>query len=172
MRLLSIIVALMAVLAVAAYGIGYTLPQHFSTIRATSYSQPIETVWHTITDMDSLPQWNKGIAQVSRIDTGDGEVWRLTDSSGHFMDMKTVESVPPIRRVVRIQNSDQPLGGEWVFELQEAGNGTLLRITENAEIQSPLFRFISRHIIGNAHGLENYLLALGEHFGENPVIEK
>jgi hypothetical protein len=50
--------------------------------------------------------------------------------------------------------------------LQRAGATTQVRITENGEVFNPIFRFVSRFVIGQHRSIENYLHALADATGE------
>ena len=81
--------------------------------------------------------------------------WRETDSSG-AITYERVETVAPTRIVSRIADPALPFGGSWTYETAPSGNGTELTITENGEVYNPLFRFVSRFIMGHAATIEKY----------------
>jgi len=82
--------------------------------------------------------------------------WRETDSSGDAITYERVETVTPTRIVNRIADPKLPFGGSWTYEVSAAGSGTELTITENGEVYNPLFRFVSRFIMGNTATIEKY----------------
>lgn len=172
MRYIIIVLALIAIIFSGIYGVGSTLPEKFSTIRAARYNQPVEEIWKSITDVEAMPEWNPHAAKVEKLANVDGSIWRVTDSSGHFMELKAAEVSKPQRYVSRVINTDMPFSGEWVFELEPVGNGTLLRISENAEVPSPFVRFMSRYFFGNDKAINEFLIALGQKYGENVIIEQ
>ncbi len=56
--------------------------------------------------------------------------------------------------------------------MQRAGATTQVRITENGEVFNPIFRFVSRFVIGQHRSIENYLHALADATGEKvDVVE-
>lgn len=48
--------------------------------------------------------------------------------------------------------------------------GCTVTVTEDGEVYSPLFRFVSRFVIGHTATLDRKLKALARRFGENPSI--
>ena len=82
--------------------------------------------------------------------------WRETDTGGNAIVFERIETVPPSRLVNRIADPTLPFGGTWIYELTESGSGTELRITENGEVYNPLFRFVSRFIMGHTATIEKY----------------
>jgi hypothetical protein len=90
--------------------------------------------------------------------------WRETDSSGDAITYERVETVAPTRIVNRIADPKLPFGGSWTYEISPAGNGTELTITENGEVYNPLFRFVSRFIMGHTATIEKYQRDLAARF--------
>jgi hypothetical protein len=90
--------------------------------------------------------------------------WRETESSGDAITYERVETSPPKRIVNRIADPKLPFGGSWTYEIAASGNATELIITENGEVYNPLFRFVSRFIIGHNATIEKYQRSLTNHF--------
>jgi len=65
----------------------------------------------------------------------------------------------------RIAERNLPYSGTWTFELQPAAQGTELNITEDGEVSNPLFRFVSRFIMGHTATIDAYLRALTARLG-------
>jgi hypothetical protein len=81
--------------------------------------------------------------------------WRETDSNG-AITYERVETVAPSRIVNRIADPTLPFGGCWTYEVAPNGSGTELTITENGEVYNPLFRFVSRFVMGHTATIEKY----------------
>jgi hypothetical protein len=71
-----------------------------------------------------------------------------------------MESIPPQRLVTRIADAKLPYGGSWTFDIVPNGNSCVLTVTENGEVYNPLFRFISRFVIGHTASLDAYVKSL------------
>ena len=89
--------------------------------------------------------------------------WRETDSSG-AITYERVETIAPRRIVNRIADPKLPFGGSWTYEMAPSGDGTELTITENGEVYNPLFRFVSRFIMGHSATIEKYQRDLAARF--------
>jgi hypothetical protein len=106
----------------------------------------------------------------------------LADEDGHprfrevsgdgTITFEVTEAVPNQRVVTRIVDRNLPFGGSWTYELLPASEGgTTLRITEDGEVYNPLFRFVSRYVMGHEATIDRYLRDVGAKLGEEPVIE-
>jgi Polyketide cyclase / dehydrase and lipid transport len=94
--------------------------------------------------------------------------WRETDSSGQAITYERVETAAPTRIVNRIADPKLPFGGSWTYQIAPDGSGAELTITENGEVYSPLFRFVSRFIMGHTATIEKYQRDLAAHFSTAP----
>jgi hypothetical protein len=90
--------------------------------------------------------------------------WRETETGGDAITYERVETLAPERIVNRIADPKLPFGGSWTYQVKPAAEGTELIITENGEVYNPLFRFVSRFIMGHTATLEKYQRDLEAHF--------
>jgi hypothetical protein len=90
--------------------------------------------------------------------------WRETDSGGEAITYERVDTIAPKRIVNRIADPKLPFGGSWTYEIAPSGSGTELTITENGEVYNPLFRFVSRFIMGHTATIEKYQRDLVAHW--------
>lgn len=58
----------------------------------------------------------------------------------------------------------------WTWTIEPTTQGCLVTVVERGEIHSPLFRFVSRYIIGYGATMERTLRALAGHFGEEHAV--
>ena len=56
------------------------------------------------------------------------------------------------------------------MEIDNYGEVTSLTVTEDGEVQNPLFRFVSRFIMGQTATIDQYLRALGRKLGVDVTI--
>ena len=156
------------VAAVAVYAIGSALPvEHIAAVRG-ELPATREQVWETITDWPGQVAWRQDLAAVLVRSRAGGEaVWVEVDARGDSMTLATVEVDRPRRLVTRIADSDQPFGGTWTFELDDDGPGTYIRIVEQGEVYSPVFRFVAAVFIGHTATIETYLADLRRHLTES-----
>jgi uncharacterized protein YndB with AHSA1/START domain len=112
------------------------------------------------------PTWRPDVTSYQELPPHEGHrMWRETDKHGQTISFEAVESVPPRRLVTKIADTKLPFGGTWVYEIVPAGDSCTLTITENGEVYNPLFRFMSRFIIGQTATIDRYLDALKAKLG-------
>ncbi|HET7209069.1 MAG TPA: SRPBCC family protein [Terriglobales bacterium] len=140
--------------------VGWMLPKSHTVSRSIILHQPPAKVFALISDFASAPAWRPDVRQVEILPTFEGRArFRETGDNG-AITMEVVEWNPPRRLITRIADSTLPFGGTWTFDLAPAGDGCRLQITEQGEIYNPVFRFVSRFIIGQNRTLQRYLDSL------------
>ena len=152
--------------------VGYRLPQEHTASRTLTSKQPPQAVWAVITDHASEPTWRPGLKQVEHIwDAQRLEMWRETYTNGDTLSFTTTEFQPPRRMVRLITDQNIPFGGRWEYIIEPAQNGgSRLTITEQGWVKPPLFRFVSKYIIGHTKTIDEYLQALANRLGEAAQI--
>ncbi len=84
----------------------------------------------------------------------------IRERAARETEYKVVEETPPRRLVTRVVDG-LPYGGSWTIELVPQGTETRVTITENGEVYNPVFRFVSRFVIGHTATIDKYLAGLG-----------
>jgi hypothetical protein len=79
-----------------------------------------------------------------------------------------VDERPPAHLVTRIADPSLPFGGTWTFALAPVDGGTRLTITERGYVTNPIFRVVSRVVIGHEATMAAYLRELAARLGEAP----
>ena len=159
-----------ALLAAAAWIVGMTLPVKHTASRSARFAASPETIRAAIIDVDSYPEWRPSVTRVVRVDSGStGPAWR--EISGSDAVTYQADTTLAGRIVSRITDEKLPYGGSWDYVIEPDGAGTRLTITENGEVYSPLFRFMSRYVIGHTRTMETWLRDLAGRLGEQSVIE-
>ena len=64
-----------------------------------------------------------------------------------------------------------PFGGTWTYEVQPDVTGSAVTITEDGEVYNPIFRFVSKFIMGHKATMNGYLRALGKKFGQDVMLQ-
>ena len=123
-----------------------------------------------ITDVDAMPSWREGLKSVKKLPDRSGLPAHIEVTSSGEIPMETVEMVPSKKLVARIVGENLPFGGTWTFDITSVADGATLRITERGYITNPVFRFVSRFILGYSREMEKYLRSLARKFGEPPQI--
>ena len=159
-------------LIAGVYITGALLPvAHSATVRTHIDADPF-TVFERLRDVEGAAVWRSDLDTVQILSVpGDPLVWRETGTFGSVV-MRLDESWPGMRLVMRIDDPAQPFGGTWTYRLDEVDGGTQLRITEDGEVYSPFFRFMSRFVFGHYSTLERYVHDLGQSFGQDVVVER
>ena len=173
MKLILLIVlvpiALIVVIAAIAFGVGYSLPENHVARRTALIPAPPDSVWRTITDIANYPSWRSDVKKVEMLRSPNGRIAWREGSGGDAIPMEMMESEPPTRLVVRIASDSLPFGGTWTYSLVPRGSGTEVTITEAGVVRHPLFRFVSRYVMGHTKTIDDYLHALGRKFGADVV---
>jgi polyketide cyclase/dehydrase/lipid transport protein len=170
MRYALIAVACLVALIVVVIGIGYALPTKHHASRAAHYPVSPAALFATITDVERYPTWRSDVTQVEVVsrDTAATSFRELGRNGAILYEIKRRE--PGRLFVTRIADPNLPFGGTWTYELSPAPEGTSLRITEDGEVRNPVFRFVSRFVLGQTATIDRYLTDLGRHVGATPAI--
>jgi hypothetical protein len=138
------------IISAIVIAIGAALPKAHVAIRKVVISAPPNDVFALIAGPSDRRGFKYELLAQSPLK------WRETDSSGDAITYERVETVAPTRIVNRIADPKLPFGGSWTYEISAAGNGTELTITEYGEVYNPLFRFVSKFIMGHTATIEKY----------------
>jgi len=162
LRLIGLAILLVALLA----GVGLTVDRdHLASSRA-HYAQSPQAVWDLITDFEGAPNWRPEIEEVKDFTEVDGLARYVEVSSFGEVPYRVEVFDPPTRLVSRIDTEDLGFGGTWTFEVATDGQGSTLTITENGVIDNLIFRSLARYVFGYHKTQQDYLRAVGAHFGE------
>jgi len=86
------------------------------------------------------------------------------------MTMVVESAESPKRMVTRIVDQNLPFGGRWEYDIEPDGpDASRVTITERGWVSNPIFRFVSRFVMGHTATIDAYLRALGKHFGSEPT---
>lgn len=164
--ILGTIAALVAIIAI----VGTLLPRdHIATLSARIAAPPV-AVWNAITDAAKFPSWRADVTKVDQLPpTPTGPSWR--EHSRHGAIIMVVDLAEPPRKMIgRIADEGLPYGGKWIYEIEPDGDAaSRVTITEDGSVYNPIFRFVSRFIMGHTASIDAYLRALGRHFGAEPT---
>jgi len=149
MKILLLVVGAAALLVCVAVVIGYLLPVHHTATRSIRLRASTGQLWPLISDLEKSPAWRTGVKSVERQPDMDGhEVWRETNARNDAIDYETIDVQPGKKLVRRIATRGLPFGGTWTFALAQDGTDSTLTITEDGQVYNPVFRFVSRFVIG------------------------
>ena len=122
---------------------------------------------------DYGPQdWRPDVLRCETVlDANGRELVRETTHDGESIAYELLDRVPPKSIKRRIATDNLPYSGTWTFSLQPNGELTIVRLTENGEVHNPVFRFISRFILGHTRTMDAYLRALGKSTGQEVEVK-
>lgn len=170
MRFVYIGLGSIVALVVLVTAIGWMLPVRHSATVARTYKTTAPALFQLLTDVPSFPTWRPEVTKVEILPDENGHRrWKETTKNGPPITFMVDRSIPNQLLVARIADVTLPFGGTWTYELTPAGGGsTTLRITEDGEVYNPIFRFVSRFVMGHDATLKQYLSAVGTRFAEIP----
>jgi uncharacterized protein YndB with AHSA1/START domain len=165
MKWILLAVAALAALALIVVVTGLLLPRDHVAALSARIAAPPDSVWAALTDPAGFPSWRPDVRRVEPLRaTATGASWREHGSNGTITYVVEA-SEPPRRLVTRIADKDLPFGGSWEYTVAPDGAGSRVTIVERGSVYNPVFRFVSRFIMGHTATIERYLRALGSRFG-------
>ena len=146
-RLSGWVFVLLLLATAVVMGVGSRLPAESVAVASTEVAAPREQVWGLLTEVTGFPGWRMGLKSVAMVPTAGGQVcWRET-RSWMTVPWCVVESVPQQRWVVRVADPRLPFGGEWTYELADAGSrGTRVTLTTRRRAGPAMWRFADRYV--------------------------
>jgi len=165
MKYALIVIAVIAVAVLVVLIAGWMLPVGHRATREATYSATPAEIFGLITDVEAFPEWRPSVKRVEVLPAVNGHS-RFREVGRNGAILYEIDTVVPNQRLVgRIADPSLPFGGKWTYELLPAGSSTTLRITEDGEIYNPIFRFVSRFIIGHTTTIDQYLGDVGKRLG-------
>lgn len=166
MKWVWIVLGVLAVAVAVVLVVGATLPQSHTASRTARLNAPPDSVWALIADVERYPSWRSEVDSVETVQSPDGKVsWReISGSDKITFEAETMER--PSRLVARIADKGLPFGGSWDYRIEPEGAGSRITITENGEVYNPVFRFVSRYVLGHTATLDKYLKSLAAKLGD------
>ena len=161
----AVVAALLALVLVVAI-VGWTLPVRHRATRQATFRAPPDQLFAVITNTADFPSWRSKVTRAETLPDENGRHrFREVGGDGSIL-YEVEESVPGQRLVTRIADPSLPFGGRWTYELAPAAGGTALRITEDGEVYNPIFRVVSRFVLGHTATIDTYLHDLAKRLGE------
>ena len=159
MRYVLIAVGILAALVLCVVLVGWTLPKHHRVTVGRAYVGTPAALFSLISDVRAYPSWRTGLTKVDALaDEGGRLRWRETSKGNGPITYVMEEAVLNERLVARIADTNLPFGGAWTYEIKPIGTtGVGLSITEDGDVYNPIFRFVSRFVMGHTATIERYL---------------
>lgn len=172
MKYAAVVVGALVALVVVVLVIGWMLPVQHRAVREATYRATPARLFALIGDVEAYPRWRNRVQRVEALPDEEGHRrFREIGRDGQIT-YRVEEMVPERRLVMRIADPSLPFGGRWTYDLASSDStSTTLRITEDGEVYNPVFRFVSRFVMGQHATIDRYLLDVGKTLGESPMIQ-
>ena len=169
MKIALFVLAGILILSACVVLIGLLLPKSHVVSRSASFHAGPEKLFALIAGPQS---WRPDVVHYEAVPDASGrELASETTRNGETVRYELLDRVPFVSLTRRIVTENLPYSGEWNFSLQTNGTNTTVRITERGEVYNPVFRFISRFVLGQTHTIDAYLQALGKTTGQTIEIQ-
>lgn len=148
---------------------GGLLPREHQVARTAVIEASPAAVFGVIAGIEGMAAWHPDVYEVRRLaDQAGRPVFREVGAHGPVTYAVT-DTRPPARMVLRIEGAGPGFEGSWSFDLAPDQGRTRLTITERGAIANPVFRFVSRFVVGHATTIDAYLQALARHLGQREL---
>ncbi|HEV2616561.1 MAG TPA: SRPBCC family protein [Candidatus Acidoferrales bacterium] len=169
MRILLIIIGSLVAIVIIVVGIGALLPKRHVVSRSASYRATPEQLFSLIVGPQN---WRPDVLHSEIVpDTAGRVLMRETTRGGETVTYELLDCVPPNSAKRRIATENLPYSGTWTYSLKSNNGVTIVRITEDGEVYNPIFRFMSRFVLGQTRTMDAYMKALGQTTGQTVQIQ-
>jgi hypothetical protein len=169
LRIALIVVASLVLLIVLVVVIGALLPKRHVASRSATYHATPDQLFALIAGPQN---WRPDVLSSEAVLGQDGkEFQRETSRRNETITYEILDRIPPKSIKRRIATKNLPYSGTWTYTLEAAGDSTTVRITEEGEVTNPLFRFVSRFILGHTRTIDTYLQSLANATNQNVEIK-
>jgi hypothetical protein len=162
-RILLVLVAGVVLLVISVIVIGSLLPKRHVVSRSASYRA---TPDHLFALIAGPQDWRSDVLRCEAVPSVDGrELMRETTRNGETITYELLDRMPPKSVKRRIATENLPYSGAWTYSLQ-AHDGTTV-----GQVYNPVFRFVSRFVLGHTRTMDIYLRALGKATGQEVEVK-
>lgn len=151
----SVLAILGLILTILA--IGFVLPEkHIASVDG-ELDLSSEKVWELISEYEKFPEWRSNVSSVQPLSS---TAWVEVNAQNEQVKYKQTEKIDQQRLVTEIASKGLPYSGKWIFTIEPKGGKTVLTIEEQGEVYNPIFRFVSKFIIGHKSSINQYFADL------------
>jgi uncharacterized protein YndB with AHSA1/START domain len=170
MRWLLVGVAVLAGLVLLVVLVGLTRPKSHAARTQAKFEASPDVVWAALSDFDAWAEWNPDVKKVTPLPERNGH--RTMNVEGSWGAAVTeVTEWDPARRMVTSMDAGG-FRGRWTYDLAPSSDGgTVLTVTEEGEVDNPLFRAMMM-FHDNYATMMAYHRALAAKLGESVVPSK
>jgi hypothetical protein len=162
---LMVVGLLVAVVAVAVIA-GSMLPVTHTITREGTYRATPAQLFALIRNVTDYPAWQRSVTKVELLPDTNGKPRARETNNGQAITYELEDIVPDRGMVSRIADKDLPFGGSWRYEIVPGASSdvTTLRITEKGEVYNPMFRFVSKYVMGLSATIDKFLEAVSTRY--------
>jgi hypothetical protein len=149
MKWFVIVIGGLTLLIAIVAAIGATLPRNHTASRTLRVRRPPQEAWTAITQAMSASD----------------------------VPVDIVESDPPRKLVSKVKETEKMFGGTWTVAIAPVDPSTssgqvasTITITEDGWVGNPIFRFVSRFVMGHHATMDGMLKSVAKQFGEEPSL--
>jgi len=142
MKWIVIVVGGLVLLIAIIAAIGATLPRNHTASRTLRVRRPPQDSWTAIAEAMSAAD----------------------------VPVDIVETDPPRRLVSKVKETEKMFGGTWTVAIAPVDTGSTVTITEDGWVGNPIFRFVSRFLMGHHATLDGMLKSVATQLGEEPSL--
>jgi hypothetical protein len=155
------LVGMIVLLCATAWVIGRRLPEAHSATVVSEVNATPELVMTRIRDIAHHADWRPDVQRIEILGEEHGVLRYVEHGSNGRIPYAFRELVPGRVFTSTIDTDTLPFGGAWTITVEPLGEaGTRVTIREDGVVRPPLFRTISRYVMGHTHSIDAYLLAL------------
>jgi len=165
MKIALIVVGVLVLLVMGVVAVGAMLPRRHVVTRQAAFKASPERLFALVIGNQD---WRPDLKSCELItEPGGKQFQRETSKRGETILYELQQIRPPKSIQRRIATENLPYGGMWSFVFEPGGVGTNVQITEDGEVYNPLFRFVSKYVMGQTATLDAYLKAMGKAVAED-----
>ena len=118
-----------------------------------------------------LPRTHKA-SRTLRVKRSPEEVWPVVTQTAQASSVPVdlLESDPPHRLVTRVKETERNFGGTWTIAIVTVHGGSTVTVTEDGWVANPIFRFVSRLVIGHHATMDALLKQVAKTLNEDAVL--
>ena len=97
------------------------------------------------------------------------DVWPVITQTApaSSVPVDVLENDPPRRLVTRVTAAERNFGGTWTILLTPTAEGSDVTVTEDGWVANPIFRFMSRYVMGHHATMDALLTSVAKTLGED-----
>ncbi len=150
--------------------VGSLLPKRHIVSRSARFHATPERLYALVAGPQN---WRPEVVRCESISNAEGrELVQETTRNGETVTYELLDKDPPVSLKRRIATENLPYSGTWDISIRPESGMTIVGITESGEVSNPVFRFVSRLILGHTRTMDAYLKNLGKETGEEVTVER